>query len=146
MRVRVAEDCSLLKNYDLPFLDLEFRVFRSNKLWPQITSFLNYERVIKYVNYGGCCMSQRNTAYLLSVQKQITLHKQTHPRGTRKCKYNAALNIHRLFDFLCCSTIIFLSVVSLNIRIQILNKWFYSQSTKNRVDQSVPYSCSQCVE
>jgi hypothetical protein len=42
----------------------------------------------------------------LSVQKQITLHKQTHPRGTRKCKYIAALNIHRLFDFLCYSTIL----------------------------------------
>jgi len=106
MRVRVAEDCSLLKNYDLPFLDLESRLFRSNKLWPQITSFLNYESVIKYANYGGCCMSQRNTAYLLSAQKQITLHKQTHPRGTRKCKYNAALNIHRLFHFLCYSTIL----------------------------------------
>jgi len=32
MRVRVAEDYSLLKNYDLQFLDLESRLFRSNKL------------------------------------------------------------------------------------------------------------------
>jgi hypothetical protein len=146
MRVRVAEDRSLLKNYDLPFLDLESRLFRSDKLWTQITSFLNYERVIKYANYGGCCMSQRNTAYLLSVQKQITLHKQTYSRGTRKCKYNAALNIHRLFHFLCCSTVLFLSVVPLNIRIQYLNEWFYSQSMRIQVDQSVPYIFSQYAE
>jgi len=32
MRVGGAKDYSLLKNYDLPFLDLESRLFRSNKL------------------------------------------------------------------------------------------------------------------
>jgi cell division protein FtsL len=122
MRAHLAEDYNLLKNYDLPFLASESRLFRSNKLRKQISGFLNYERVIKYAKSGGWRKLQGNAAHSLSVQKK-TLHTQTHHTGTRKCKQTTALNIHHLFYFLCYSTILFFSAVSLNLRIQNINGW-----------------------